>query len=365
MEKIILSGVEIQFNELPEEMQEYFYRKYKEILKNEVIQSKYFKVRRLLIVDKHTESNILEKLFEIEMGENGSASNVELIWNHINFEKSDEKRLRLANSKDWALQSIVIEDEELSSEMLNKFLCEELQSGANGGASEFRLEIILNNRSCKMNQETFWLFANSNYEQHRKLAGQWNKESVLLNELLRKELKNQGCISVIDTCLLNEYFEMEEETLEVLAKSDDTANREIAVKSKKATSEFLNRILRDEVESIGACNVIKECMKNENFQMEEETLYVIEKEHDYDALTILAEDPNASQEWLEKIYLRETDREVLEAAELNLLQKLHKSSTTLNAVQKRKVLGVLKELKRSRKKQPLTKYLEEILEIIG
>lgn len=361
MEKMILEGVELGFNDLSEQTQEKLYLQDKKKFQEDASKSRYASIRELLIEDEECESSILDESFKVETEIYKKIVNLVKIWKHPKFEKTDEKRKVLAESNDWEIRIIAAEDEASSSEFLNEMLRKEMQKEHD----EDVMMAILNNENFKMDIETFSLFANSRDEDDRETAGSYMQDSTKLNELLRNEVEGENEGLVIDAILENECFEMGEETLELLGKSDDETNREIAAKSKKATSEFLNRILRDEVESIGAYDVIKGCMKNENFQMEEETLYVIEKEHDSDALTILAEDPNASQEWLEKIYLRETNSEVLEAAELNLLQKLHKSSTTLNAVQKRKVLGVLKELKHSRKKQPLTKYLEEILEIIG
>lgn len=361
MEKMVLEGVELGFNDLSEQTQEKLYLQDKKKFQDDASKSQYASIRKLLIEDEECEPSILDEIFKVEIEIYKDIENLVQIWNHPKFEKTDEKRKVLAESSYWRIRIIAAEEEGSSSQLLNEMLRKEIENEPD----EDVINAILNNQNFKMDIETFSLFANSEDEDYRAVAGSYMEDSIRLNELLRSEVEGENYGSVIDAILENECFEMEEETLEVLAESDDETNREIAVKSKKATSEFLNRILRDEVESIGACNVIKECMKNENFQMEEETLYVIEKEHDYDALTILAEDPNASQEWLEKIYLTETDGEVLEAAELNLLQKLHKSSIALNAVQKRKVLGVLKELKRSRKKKTLTKYLEEILEIIG
>ena len=361
MEKMILEGVQLGFNDLSEQTQEKLYMHDKKKFQEDASKSQYASIRKILIEDEETEKSILDEIFKVETEIYGKMENIVQIWNHPKFEKTDEKQKVLADSDNWRIRVIAAEDEGSSSELLNEMLRKEMQKEQDQNV----MTAIFNNENFKMDIETFSLFANSESEGCREIAASYMEDSIRLNELLRSEVEGENEGDVIDSIIENEFFEMEEETLEVLAKSDYEFNREIAAKSKEAISGFLNRLLRDEVQSIASYDVIKGCMENENFQMEEETLHVIEKEHDYDALTILAEDPNTSQEWLEKIYLRQTDSEVLKAAERNLLQKLHKKSITLNAVQKSKVLEVLKELKRSRKKKPLTKYLEEILEIIG
>lgn len=361
MEKMILEGVELGFNDLSEQTQEKLYLQDKKKFQDDASKSQYANIRKLLIEDEECEVSILDEIFKVETENYANIENIVQIWNHPKFEKTDEKRKVIAESDWWRLRVILAEDEGSTSELLNEMFRKEMQKEQDQDV----MTAILNNENFKMDIETFSLFVNSGSEGYREIAASYMEDSIRLNELLRSEVEGENCASVTDAILENECFEMEEKTLKVLANSCCDEDREVAVKDKNATAEFLNKILRRELEGRAISTVIQECMKNQNFQMEEETLHVIEKEHDCDALTILAEDPNASQEWLEKIYLRETNSEVLEAAELNLLQKLHKTSITLNAVQKRKVLGVLKKMERSRKKQPLTKYLEEILEIIG
>lgn len=78
-----------------------------------------------------------------------------------------------------------------------------------------------------------------------------------------------------------------------------------------------------------------------------------------------AKEESASSEQLQKMYLTETNEEILKAIEDNLLQKISKTPTTLNAIQKRQIWNVLKELKHSKTRKPLSQYLEQILEIIG
>ena len=305
MEKIVVAGVEIQFNDLSEQSQEKLYFQEKEKFEMEVVKSQYANIRRLLIKDEKTSSNTLDEIFKVETEIYGNAQNIVALWNHPNFEKNDEKRKTLATSDSWEIRKIATEDEESSSKLLNEMYRNEIQ-------------------------------------------GEYNEE-------------------IIEAILYNPNFQMEKETLKVLAKSKKWEDRLEAAKydGEETSSEFLNEMYRNEIQGEGNDDVEDAILNNLIFKMEEETWNILAKSPYWQDRIRAAKEESASSEQLQKMYLTETEEKVLKAIELNLSQKISKTSTTLNAIQKRQILNVLKELKHSKKKKPLSQYLEQILEIIG
>lgn len=246
MEKILVKGVEVQFNDLTEEMQEKLYLERKAEFEKEAAKSQYAEIRRLIINEDEIDLVVLDEAFNVETKIYGNEENqnLNLIWKHPKFEKNDDKRKILAESDNWSFRMLPAEDE--------------------GSSSEF------------------------------------------LNQMLRDEIQNDCDRVVVDAIINNPNFKMEEETRKMLAKSDNRNHRIIAVK-----------------------------------------------------------DEGSSEEFLENMFWKETDEDVLEAIEVKLLSKISKKSVTLNVVQKRNILKVLRSVKKDKKKQPLAEYVKEIVDIIG
>lgn len=303
MEKILVKGVEVQFNDLTEEMQEKLYLERKAEFEKEATKSQYAKIRRLIINEDEIDLVVLDEVFNLEAEIYGNRENLNLIWKHPKFEKNDDKRKILAESDDWEIRMIPAEDEESSSEFLNQILRDKIQGDEDG--------------------------------------------------------------EVIEAIINNPNFKMDEKTREMLAESGEWRIRMIPAKYEGSSSEFLNQMLRDEIQDYGDCDVIETIINNPNFKMEEEIRKMLAESNDYENRIIAAKYEGSSKEFLENMFLKEKSEAVLEAIEFNLLSKISKKSVTLNVVQERKIFNVLRNVKKDKKKQPLAEYVKEIVDIIS
>lgn len=409
----------IYFNDLSEEMQEKLYLKDKEKFKNYVAKSKYERIRRLVIEDEKCDSDTLEQIFELETILYHNVYNLKIVLQHPNFKMDEQKRQLLAESDNVQIKLMVVENEKTTSQMLNQILRREIEQTN----SEELIQEILRNSNFEMEEETLIKLSESEHLCHRCLAaGSENASSEFLNQMYREEIQGDQECDVIELILNNSNFKMEDETRKVLAQSDDVTQREVAAEDQDGSSEFLNWMIRREVETFNNKDVIKLILNNQNFKMEDETRRVLAESNDFgnrmyaakessnpseflnwmirkeiqsddncfvvneilghpnfkmeDATRevmaraeddnhrcMIAEDPQTSTELLEEMYLKETIEYVLEEIEKNLLTRLDKSSVKLDAIQKRKIMDVLKETRKS--KVPLIKYLKQISKILG
>ena len=206
----------------------------------------------------------------------------------------------------------------------------------------------------------------SNNENIQMIAARDEESSSkFLNEMLRNEVEGKKNLHVIKAIWTNSNFQMEKETLEVLAKSNDWHDRKMAAKAKESSSKFLNEMLRNELQGEHDSNVINAILDNPNFQMEEETSRIPAKSTVKEYRKMVAKAKCISNETLQEMYLVETDEEILDIIELNLLRRSNITTTTLTTIQKRQIFEVLKEVKVSKNRIPLVNYLKQIFEIIG
>lgn len=87
MEKIILKGVELLFDDFTSEIQKKLYLKNKEEFQMDAAKSRYTNMRKLLIADEQTSSEVLEEIFNVETEMYGDVENLEMLWNHPNLKK--------------------------------------------------------------------------------------------------------------------------------------------------------------------------------------------------------------------------------------------------------------------------------------
>lgn len=184
-------------------------------------------------------------------------------------------------------------------------------------------------------------------------------DSETLDELFKVETNTQNILKL----LKHPNFQMNDETKKKLSKSDNWKLRELAAKDETNTSEFLNQMLRNEIEGVQDEDVINAILNNLNFKMEEETRKKLSESINAVFRKIIAEDEETSAQLLESMYWKEQEPNILEILEKRLGEKM--KSNTLNIVQRKKIFKVLKKVQSSNKKEPLAKYLEQILEIIG
>lgn len=160
-------------------------------------------------------------------------------------------------------------------------------------------------------------------------------------------------------------MKLEQRTRELLLKCYNSSVRKRVAREILTTSEELNEFLRGEVKSVSSDDVISAIMENINFRMEQETLEVMaNSEYEEDRIRAAIHE-NATLEFLEDMYSKETEQEVIDVIENRMLFMIPTKSSTLTSVQKRQILKVLKELKKSKYKSPLSKYVKKILDIIG
>lgn len=309
MEKLQVKGVEVTFDDLTEEGQRSLYLKDKERFQMDAAKSRYSEIRKL-VVSETTRLEVLDEVFKAEMDIWRVVDNIKLVWNHENFKRTDDKIQELAKStKPWILL-LVAECEDASSEILNE---------------------------------------------------------VLRNEVQKAE--NMRHIIVEEVIFDNPKFQMEQETLKVLAQSERWDERLRAAKYEGVSSEFLNEMLRNEVQNEEYMdNSVEEAiLTNAKFQMEQETLNIL-KESKYSGYRIIAaESEEISTELLEEMYQDEKDDDVLNAIENNLLRRntSFKEKIKLSLVQKRRISEILKKVRDGKEKKiPLANYLQEILDII-
>lgn len=215
MEQTAIKGIEVQFEDLTQKKQEELYEQQREEFEEEAANSQYETIRQK-VIENTTSEDILDTIFALEVESYGSIQNIKALWKHPNFERTQEKRKILADSDNWECREIVAKDEESSSEFLN--------------------------------------------------------------QMLRKEVKKEHDTEVRKAIRSNSKFQMEEESLEVLAKSDNWYDRRIAAEDKKSSSGFLNKMFQREVKGERDEDVMKAIQDNPNFEMEEESEKVLQNE---------------------------------------------------------------------------------------
>ena len=272
MEKIMMMGVEIGFNDLTEETQRKLYLQNNEIYRMNVVQSVYPNIRKLIAKNKKSSSSILDKLFEIETKVYNFTciNNIKLLWKHPNFVKSDEKCNILANSDKEELMLVVIVDKETSSACLNKMLQNELKE-----KRDRFIKIVLKKRlSKKMENKTIEMLALSKSVEDRIVAAREELNLINLNQMLRNELQGDNNGNVKAAIKKNSKFKMDLENRKELFKSGYWCNREWAVIEETDSSQ-LNKILRQEIKKYDHYNVKKAIRENPNFRIEDETIKVL------------------------------------------------------------------------------------------
>lgn len=319
-EKILVAGVEVEFNDLLESSQKRLYLLHKEKFEEHAAKSQFSRIRRLVVEDPKAKSCNLDAIFAIELVTKGE--NMSMLWYHPNFKRTDEKRRMLSKSEGSIdIRVIPAEDNESSSEFLNEQLLGELQSHALFSV----IEAILNNKNLKLKDENRKMLANSNNRHIRNLvAKEETGSSEFLNEMLRKELEGEKIEWIVDTIIANKNFVMEEETREMLAKSKEYQLWKKVLRDKGCSSQFLNQMCRKAILEKDYYFSIDEIIEHENFQLEDKTLEMLHKNWYAKTRKKLARDERTSYETLEKMYAKETEEEVLTIIELHLLRRLAK-----------------------------------------
>lgn len=152
---------------------------------------------------------------------------------------------------------------------------------------------IKNNPNFELEKETIKVLATSKDWNDRKIAAEQETDSLRLNEMLRQEIQKYNDDDIKKAIRDNPNFEIEKVTIRVLAGSRYWADREIAAKEETDSSK-LNDMLRGEVQGENDWDVINAIRNNSNFKLEEATIKVFANSMDAEDRIIAAEEETNS-----------------------------------------------------------------------
>ena len=293
MEKLQVKGVEVTFDDLTVEVQRSLYLKDREKFQFDAAKSEHYSIRKLVVSEETTTFEALDEVFKAELEIWQNVDIIECIWWHKNFKKTDDKRQALAESKNVYIRLIVAKCIDYSSDFLNEMLRNEVQN-EDYQRNKVVVEAILSNPKFQMEQETLEILSKCDWWIARLMAARSeDATSKFLNEMLRNEVQNEEYQDgdVVEAILSNSKFQMEEKTLNVLKEHKYNDYRILVAEYKESSSEFLNEMLRNEVqnEEYQEDPIVDAILANPQFQMEQETLYVLVKSEKWKYRIIAAE----------------------------------------------------------------------------
>ena len=309
-----MQGVEVEFRDLTKEAQERLYLSDKEKFKNEVANSEYVDIRRMVAENENSSSKLLNAMFREEITNEDKQDDdvLKAILANPKFTMEEETRKLYAESVYWGCRRIAAKDAGSSSEFLNAMLREEITN--EDKQDDDVLKAILANPKFTMEEETRKLYAESVYWGCRRIAAKdADSSSESLNAMLREEITNRDKQNenVINAILSNPKFTMEEETRKLCAESVYWRYRQIAAKDEDSSSECLNAMLREEITNEGRQDkaVIKAILANSKFTMEKETRKLCAEWDNWEYRQIAAEDEGSSSEFLNAMLREEITNE--------------------------------------------------------
>lgn len=125
MEKIILEGITLEFNDFSQQVQEKLYLQAKEKFKKDATNSKFSKIRILVVEDEGSSSEFLHQMLQDEVNNYKDSDVIKAILNNPNFKMDDASRKLLAESEDWEYRQIAAKDEGSSLEFLENMYLKE------------------------------------------------------------------------------------------------------------------------------------------------------------------------------------------------------------------------------------------------
>lgn len=276
MRKITVEGIEINFNDLTEQKQNELYQKNYKKYKEDASKSTYSAIRKKVVLDESESSEFLNRMLRNELNGQNDKDIINEIFKNDIFEIEKESIIALSTSEYWLNRERAVKLSKDSS-----FLNQMLRNEVKYFSSNTVYNAIFENDIFEIEEETIETLALSEMPGYRLDAARLSKDSKLLNQMLINEEEGDQNQSVENAIIDNKVFKIEERTLKCLAKSDDWRNRLKAAKLSK-DSKFLNKMLEAEVEEeLNDEDVINEIFDNEFFEIEEETLEVL-KTSDYE-----------------------------------------------------------------------------------
>lgn len=362
MEENILKGVELQFDDLSQKGQKKLYLSDKKKFEEVAAKSQYAEIRKLVVDNEESSSKSLDEIFKIETQSFSCRDIISLLWKHKNFEKNDEKAYILMKSSKFIY--VLLEDEGISSELINKIILYSIK----WFDDEEIVYTAIKKINFQMESKTRISLAKSGKWEYREIAAEdIGASEEFLNQMLIDEIQGERDEDVISAIANNCNFVLGNKAKEIIKEilMEDCKHHYVFIRDKKSSSELLNEVLRRQIVDGVNWSVVDSILEHQNFKMDDKTRNLILKTDDTRLHAMLAQDESSSDEFLEKMYLLETNEYVEEKIENNLLRTIVKENKTLNTVQKKQILKVLRKVKKSQKKVPLTKFLEEILQIIS
>lgn len=367
MLNVNVEGVELElrFSELSAEIQKRLYLQDKEKIKFEAASSNYDEVRELVISDKDTSPDILERIFNLEMVLYKNKGNILKLLKHPNLQKKEEKKRQIVDKEMPEVYYQFLDDEESSSELLNCIVLKEIERLK---FDRDLIEILSNNKKFKMEERTVNTIIHHFSWEIRCEAAIAIKDREILNLMLEAELEGDENSKVIESLLENENIQLDKEKRLLLLKAGYSSTiRTKLIRDKNVDSQTLNEYLREEVKRFGNSTVMDLIRQHENFEMELETLKVIASCSDYprDRMMVFEYENLLTLEFLEDMYSKEDDEDIRRLIENKVMSMFPEDSIKLNMIQKIKILRILKDLRNSNYKVPLTIYLKKILDVLN
>lgn len=274
MRKITVEGIEINFNDLTEKKQRELYEKNKKKYKEDASKSIYSEIRKTVAKDETESSEFLNRMLREEISEENDRDVMGAIFYNTIFEIEEETIIALATSR-YPKNRVKAAKLSKNSKLLNQMLRNEIIDKQNDRV----YDAIFNNEFFEIEEKTIGCLATSDKWQYRKKAAELSKDSKFLNQMFRKEINGDQNSYVENAIFDNEFFEIEEETIICLAKSNDWEDRKKAAELSK-DSKFLNQMLRKEAEEQQVEDVYNAILNKDVFEVEEETLEIL-KTSDY------------------------------------------------------------------------------------
>ncbi len=267
MKKITtVEGIEISFNDAIEQKQKEIYKKDKKKYKQYASKSSYSSIG-LMVARNETESKeLLNEMLRNELKNGKDLHVANAILTNAIFEAEEETIKQLAASAHWSLRKKAAE---LCKD--KKFLNEMLRKEFRNERDDYVENAICTNTFFEAEEETIKQLAKSVCSIYRQKAAKLCKDKKFLNEMLRYEVKNGYDAWVPNAIFTNAIFEAEEETIKQLAESVCWEYRQKAAELCK-DKKFLNEMLRNELKNEKNFHVANSICTNAIFEAEEETI---------------------------------------------------------------------------------------------
>ena len=282
MKTRFFEGIEVSFNDFPEEMQKKFYEAKKDEFREDASKSQFASIRLLVAEDEGTSNAVLNEMLKEEVTDKYKQYEgvLKAIFARENFTITEEKRKICAKSSAWNIRLLIVKDEKTSNELLNEILKEEVTN--EDKQVNYVLKAIFAREDFKITEENRKLCAKSRDREMRLwIVKDKNTSSELLDEILKEEVtdKHKQDIGVFEAIFARENFTITEEKQKLCAKSSAWNIRYWIVKDKNTSNELLNEILKEEVtnEDKQDYYVLKEIFAREDFVITEENKRICKK----------------------------------------------------------------------------------------